>query len=282
MFIYGHKYESPSVVPNRTSSAMRDVASLIQSIGDLSVSDDVLLQSTIETFGRVGFSQVLEPVSQILDREQPEITSIYTTVLIKTVINNEQLARVCLCILLCVIRCCEEKDKISIPVTITEIQRLTTTASEFKSYPLMKSIMKQVVKRLRPTVRTVPLYIDHSGFSALRDNQKDSVAKQLSQGADTGRTVSVQPIGADEVGLVDELTGDVIFKLREQTSHNTEFKKQCAVIMEEIGNIIPPPIRSEPEPELLEVLLPRQVKALLKTGRVPTQKQKSSYPSISN
>ena len=261
---------------------MRDLASLIQSVGDLSVPDDLLLRTTIETFGRVGFFEVLQPLSQILDQELTEITSIYTTILIKTMVNNEQLARVCLCILICVIRCCEERTKLSIPVTISEIQRLTTTSSQFKPRSLMASIMKEVAGRLRPTARTVPLYIDHAGFSALRNNQKDSVAKQLSQGAETGRTVSVQPIGTDEVGLIEELTGDVIFKLRAQTAHNTEFKKQCAAIMEEIGNIIPPPIRSEPEPELLEVLLPRQVKALLKTGRVPTQKPKSEYASISN
>ena len=277
MKLFGHRLESPTVVPNRTSSAMKDIAFLVRRI-DSRLSDIDIVQQSAEMFKQIGFSEVLRPLSQYLDQEEMEIVQVYMSILINTMLHDPERVTVYLSVLVLIIGCFAEiyGSKPLLPLTIFEIESLTKMGREFiqESDSVKLGLLKKIVGIVRPSLRTVPLYIDASGFPSLRDNLKDAFAKSLSHGAETGRTVTVAEIGDTDVGLLHN--DQVIFQLREQTSHNAEFRNACASIFQELDDIIPPPISSEPQQHLLDVLPSRQVRSLLKTGRITPQSRKKN------
>jgi hypothetical protein len=276
MIIYGDRFETPSVIPNRTACAMKDIALFIRKIHERSdMSDSEVLKRAAQVFREIGFSEMLRPLAPVLEQEETEIVQIYFTVLLKTLMNTDYPSRVLLFSMIIVLRCFEDitNRRIAFPVTIDEIKYLTSLAHELKTYSTLQwSTVKEITKRLYPSVRTSPFYVDLAGFSALRDNLKEATAKSLSHGAETDRTVRVTPVGHDDVGLMH--ADEIIFQLRAQTRHNPEFSAACASILEELSNIIPPSIRSDPQPQLLDVLPAKQVKSLLKTGRIPNSRRK--------
>ena len=282
MIIVGDKYETPTVVPNRTISAMRDISALAHAVGTSSNrSDSETLNRCIDMFRDAGFSEVLKPISTTLDQSEHEVIQIYMSILIKTIFFHEShdMQKIFLCLLIVVVKCFEERvGPVSIPMTIDDIENLTSVTGQMHDSTIMLGIVKELSTRIVPSVRTLPFYADHSGFSALRDNEKDALAKTLSQGVETGRTVTVAPLDGDDVGILNQ-EGDVIFRLREQTQHNADFRRKCGEIVNDLGYVIPPPLRSDPEPQFVDVMPARQIKKLLKSGRGAKNLE---YPSITN
>ena len=282
MQVVGDKFESPTVVPNRTISAMRDVSALVHAVGtDVERSDSEILNRCIHVFRDIGFSEVLKPISNTLDQSEHEIIQIYMSILIKTIFFHEShdMQKLFLCLLIVVVKCFEERSgPVSIPMTIADIENLTSRAQQMHDSTIILGIVKELSTRIVPSVRTIPFYADHSGFSALRDNQKDAFAKTLSHGVETDRTVSVAPLDDDDVGILNR-GGDVIFRLREQSQHNPGFRRKCGEIVNDLGYVIPPPLHSDPEPQLVDVMPARQIKKLLKSGRGAKNLE---YPSITN
>lgn len=263
---------------------MKDIAFLLRRIDEQpGMSDAEILEKSANLFRYLCFSEVIRGMSSVLEQEDEEIVQIYTSVLMKTLLNTESQRRAILCSLILVIRCFEEtaKRKLLLPASIEEIDALTSMACSMAiESPLICSIIKELVKRIYPSVRTTPFYVDLTGFMSLRDNMKNETARTLSQGAETTRTVQVASVGDDDVGLLHE--EQVIFQLRAQTMQNSEFSRACAAVLDELKDIIPPPIRSEPEIELLDVLPAKQIKALLKTGRIAPSKRtkEAELPSL--
>ncbi len=189
-----------------------------------------------------------------------------------------------LSLLVLVTRCWEEttNNRPTLPLTISEIENLMNFAKSLNEnkQSLQLSLLKEIVSIVQPSVRTVPLYIDSSGFPGLRDNLKDATNKNLSQGgAETRRTVRIATCDDGDVALYHD--NEIVFRLGAQTKHNPDFRRACTAIFQELEDIIPPPIYSEPEKELLDVLPSRQVKSLLKSGRLtPSSRQKRPPSSV--
>jgi hypothetical protein len=282
MKVYGNQFETPTVVPNRTVSAMRDIAYLVREIGPTEgKTEEEILKTSAEKFRAVGFSEVLRPLSPHMDLEDEEIVQIYLSILVQTFLRTEFDIRF-LTIIVLVIKCwtTTRKTRPTLPLTISDIDQLTGYAKSIEDRKSLKlSLLGVVVGIVRPSVRTVPLYIDLGGFPGLRDNLKDATTKSLSRGAETQRTVRIDTCDDGDVALYHD--NEIVFKLGALTRHNSEFRKACTTIFQELEDIIPPPVYSEPEKELLDVLPSRQVKSLLKSGRIAPRKRPSSLPSIS-
>jgi hypothetical protein len=280
MIIYADRFESPTVLPNRTASAMKDVALFVEFVGsETHVSNDDLLPTTVDAFRKLGFSEVLRPISALLEQEELEIAQIYMNIAIKTLLRVQHNRRTLIFFLYLVISCYEEMTSAHavLPLTVSEIRQLTEIMQPTTG--IMRSVGKTIADRIEPAVRTTPYYVDIAGFPGVRDNQKDATAKNLSQGAETKRAIAVVDVGEDDVGLLHN--DEIIFRLRAQTSHNPEFRTACADIVQKLDNIIPPPMRSEPQAELVDVLPTRQLKTLLKTGRTPVRRTKKvHHPSL--
>ena len=266
MRIVGDRMESASVVPNRTACAMRDVACLLRTVQDEGLSGETLLDRLAVEFRRLCFSDVIMPISSVLDQDEEEVVSIYVSSALLTFMDSG--AEAPLYVAFLVIKTFESRTRevCRVPLLVCEIETLTALLSAQQDL-LTRRIGKFLVSRVRPVARRIPLYLDHSGFDNSRDNSRESSAKQLALGEATDRTVRVEPFGDSDVALVDTVDNEAIFELRRQTNHSTEFRRAVAEIFRELENIIPPPVKTEHEPDVLAMLPSRQVKALLKSGQ---------------
>ena len=295
MIIVGNRWETPTVLPNRTASIMRDVSTLIRSIEDRTTSastDEDLFDICCDQFKTMNFSEVISPLSDVLDQTQSEIIDICLSTLLLTLRANPLDQSKLLIFLIYMVATCfhvptsPSEDVASPPapsvercirVTVGDIDLLTAILADYrKTSPFAYRVAKCLVPRLKPVLRFNDLYIEHSGFSALRDNQKESLAKDLSRGEETVRTVAVEPAGTEDVAVVSTETGAPIFQLAKQTRHNPELRRECTEIVKGLDDIIPPPLRSE-ETSALSLLAPKDVKMLLKNGRLSTPRKKSKH-----
>ena len=269
MRIVAERMESASVVPNRTACAMRDIACILRTVENEELADEALLDRLALEFRTLCFSEVIKPLSSILDQEELEVVQIYVSTALSTFLDSQAVEVLMLTFL--IIKSFEARTGTTciIPMLLVDIEDFLTTIDLVnQSQTVTLSIAKYVARRFQPVVRKVPLYLDHSGFDNSRDNLKEFSAKKLAVGEETDRTVRVEPVGQNEVALIDTLDEETIFLLRQQTSHSSEFRKACAEIFQELENIIPPPVKADNQPDVVAMLPSRQVKALLKSGQI--------------
>lgn len=281
MTIYGNRFEVPAVLPNRTHSAMKDLATLICNIerslgGKL---DEELFQTACDEFRKIGFSEVIRPLNDAIEMTPTDVVEVYFATILLTLRNaKNSISRIYLLLSLMVIitKCYEDCNmvRVQIPATVGDIRILTDMSTTMSGFP--KTLISFVASRIRPVMRYNNLFVGHSGMSFLRDNRRETTAKELSKGEETTRTVTVESVGADDVAIVNSGTGNVIFQLKAMTDHNPEFRKECLEIVKSLGDIIPPPTRSQPDgaTEQLSLLAPRDVRSLLKNGRITTPRKK--------
>ena len=259
------RLESPSVVPNRTHFAAKDIGRYIraveQNIND-SLSDDEILKTCCEKFQSLCFSEVLSPLNSIMDQDVHDIRAIYTSIIVATIVSGVRYNNILIVLLYLVVR----ETKCPVPLTVDDMKRLTVLSKSVVDNPVLAKCLKAVFRNAVPVLRKTRMYIDHSGFSGLRDNLKEHEAKSLANGAETGRSVTVVTVGDTDVGIVNSMTGEIVFQLTAQTGHNPTLRKECGQVISELENIIRPP---EAAGSLEDVaLLPsKEVRRLLKTGR---------------
>lgn len=281
MVIYGNRFELPAVLPNRTHSAMKDLATLIgnieRSLGGK--SGEALFQTACDEFRKIGFSEVIRPLNDAIEMTSTDVVEVYYASILLTLRNaKNSISRtsVLLSLLVIIAKCYEDCNmvRVQIPATVGDIRMLAEMATTMSDFS--KTLISFVASRIRPVMRYNNLFVGHSGMSILRDNRRETTAKELSKGEETARTVAVESVGADDVAIVNAVTGKVIFQLKAMTDHNPEFRKECLEIVKSLGDIIPPPTRSQPDEvtEQLSLLAPRDVRSLLKNGRITTPRKK--------
>ena len=310
MIIVGPRFESPSVLPNRTAAAIKDLRLLVASI-PLGLTDGSLLHACISEFRNRSFSEIITPA---LFESPVDVCDLVFAALILSLrhVADPAKAKVLLCMLVVLVACVDQmngagrsgtREQVSPAACMAELHALllrkpsvrdvqlnaTQTAVSVTRVDLEKltelvrvwnsEFLTQLVSALFPRFRLkhrLCMFIDHSGSVALRDNCGLSTARQLSLGEETGRAVQVVSCGVDDVGLAArEGEGSeefVFFRTKAQTAHNPQLLRECKDLMQELANIIPAPLVSRPE--ALGLLPPNSVKMLLRNGRIVKRRRR--------
>jgi hypothetical protein len=287
MKIVGDRQEVPVSLPNRTASAIADLKTIIGGVQLRvfpGIPDGTLFRICCEEFRKLHFSEVIKPMNEVVESEAVQIFHIYSTAIILSLREQENNQTILLILLFLIAKSFEqsqgtrtEAGNVGIPVTLTDIRTIIRIGKNRSG--LAARVLREIHPSFKPVLKYRDLFIGHSGLTTLRDNLHESTAKELSLGEETTRTVVMQSIGQDDVGLFNAESGNLIFQLGSQTSHNHDLRRDCLEIVQSFGDIIPPPARSDPDvdpvghPELAW-LPPRDVRSLLRSGRIVTPRKK--------
>ena len=322
MVLFGNRYETPTVLPNRTTCAAKDISHLLSLLRAKCPTDhDIdLFQLCVAKFKELSFSEIMKPLSDSLEvQAKSDIFELFTSIILLSLRSTdpaiEPLQVRILVYLLHIFLTCQNSTEARIPptlpttpetptgesalallpvepiiftykqnVSITDIRKMTEIVSHFPKSSLVCQIIKYFHsnKLYVPKSHSPNFYIDHTGIVSLRNNAQDTVAKVVTRGEETGRTVSVVE-GLDGYPVLVNSVGEVIFEPAKQTTHGVGLKEEVQQIMRELGNIIPLPIDSDlgqtaSEEEQLDasvaMLPPDSIRMLLKDGRIRKRKRR--------
>ena len=213
MGIVGNRFEPPTALPNRTLCATKDISELIDRIlSDNPVNPEhELFQVCVSKFKECGFSEIMKPLGDSLETAQykSDIFEIFTTILTLTLRTAEPLGsaqvRVLVYLLYIFVTCQNTSSediflstpdtpedsrpatptsgdiKYRIPVTVSDVQKLTKIVNSFPASSLVCQVIKYLYSHnlLIPKSHSPNFYIDHTRMVSLRNNAQDAVAKVL-------------------------------------------------------------------------------------------------------
>jgi hypothetical protein len=300
MVIVGPESDPPTVLPNRTLCAVKDISHFVETVRSYvatAVDDMELFRLCERTFKSLGMSSIVTPLDmQIEQHFRSDVEQLVLSILVLSLRHTQLCAESeldvrILTILMYLCICCMDAVKSReniigitvIPVSIEDIDNFTSIARYFPKSSLTCKILKRVFPRLSPTIKPCGLYIDRNGCILIRNNRQDKVVRDLTKGEETGRAVKV---------ALDEITGHVIL-LRESgevlsdidtliANRSKEFQIGVKNLIQDLNDILPPPQDidggTSTEEERLEMLPSENIRKMLHNGRV-LKKRRSRNPN---